>query len=238
MRYRTVLLDAGETLFGPRETFGAVYARVLAHHGLDHSAEEFEEALGRSWQELNRLIPPGQDRYSFFPGGEAGYWLRFLQGILERITGKPLPEDHALKVLDSLRDAFRHPEAWEVFTDVPPTLRALRRGGVRLGVVSNWDTKLPLVLERLGLAPYLDAVAVSSIEGVEKPDPAIFHRILERLDADPETTIHVGDLPDIDLAGARAAGLRGVLVDRRGRLDSALEALPDLRPLPELVRDG
>jgi putative hydrolase of the HAD superfamily len=238
MRYRTVLFDVGGTLIGPRQSFGEIYARVLVRYGVSHPPAAFEAALRAEWDEMNRAIPPGADRYSHFPDGESGFWLRVVRGTIARVTGRPVPDGLPGSVLDALRDEFRHRDAWEVFDDVVPTLEALRGQGVRLGIVSNWDSRLPAVLERLELAPYFDAVTVSSIAGVEKPDPRIFHRALRELGATALSTLHVGDLPETDLEGARAAGLLGVLVDRAGRLDPSLGALPDLRSLPALARDG
>jgi len=238
MRYRTVLFDVGGTLIGPRLSFGETYARVLARHGLSYPPAAFEAALRAEWDEINRAIPAGEDRYSHFPDGESGFWLRVVRGTLGRVTARPVPDGLPGSVLDALRDAFRDRDAWVVFDDVVPTLEALRAQGVRLGVVSNWDSRLPAVLERLELAPYFDAVTVSSVVGVEKPDPRIFHRALRELGATVDSTFHVGDLPETDLEGARAAGLVGVLVDRSGRLDPSLDALPDLRSLPVMARDG
>ncbi len=238
MGYGHVLFDVGETLVGPRESFGAVYARVLAPLGLDRPVEEFDAALDESWDEMNRLIPDGTDRYAHFPGGERGYWLRFAQGAIDRVGGEPMPENFAAQVLDELRDAFRNREAWVVYDDVVPTLETLRDGGVGMGVVSNWDTRLPEVLERLDLARFFETVTVSGVEGVEKPDPLIFRRALTHLGAEAEDTVHVGDLPEIDLAGAEAAGIRGVLVDRRGELGPGLDVIADLRELLPLVLDG
>jgi FMN phosphatase YigB (HAD superfamily) len=57
------------------------------------------------------------------------------------------------------------------------------------------------------------------------------------MDVGPEMAIHVGDVPELDLDGARAAGIHGVLVDRRGKIDSALKPLDDLTPLP-LIASG
>jgi putative hydrolase of the HAD superfamily len=235
MVYRTVLFDVGGTLVGPRESFGETYARVLAPLGLVRSAETFEEALRQQWDEMNRRVPVGVDRYSHLPGGERGYWLEFVRGVVGRVGDGSLPADFTDRVLDGLRDVFRNREAWDVFDDVVPTLETLREAGARMGVVSNWDSRLPAVLERLGLAHFFDTVIVSGVEGVEKPDPRIFRRAVEALDADPKTTAHVGDLPEIDIDGARAAGLYGVLVDRTGRLDASLKPIPDLRPLPDLL---
>jgi putative hydrolase of the HAD superfamily len=238
MRYRTVLFDVGETLIGPQESFGAIYARVLEPLGLERPVEAFDEALREQWEEMNRMVPPGTDRYALFPGGERGYWLRFAQGAIDRVGGGPMPEDFAERVLDALRDAFKSRDAWLIYDDVVPTLETLLDAGVRMGVVSNWDTRLPNVLERLDLGRFFESVIVSSVEGVEKPDPLIFRRALTSLGAEAATTMHVGDLPEVDLAGAEAAGIRGVLVDRKGRLDPALDALPDLTGLVPMVLDG
>ena len=238
MRYTTVLFDVGGTLVGPRQSFGEIYAGVLAKRGFVHPAARFEEALRAQWEEMNRMIPSGKDRYSHFPGGESEFWLRVVEGTLGRVTDEPLPGDLSASVLDALRDAFRHREAWEVFDDVVPTLEALRAAGVRLGVVSNWDSRLPAVLERVELSAYFDTVTVSSLEGVEKPDPLIFRRALEVLGADAESSIHVGDVPEIDLDGARAAGLLGVLIDRNGRHPPDLGPISDLRVLPRMARVG
>jgi putative hydrolase of the HAD superfamily len=238
MRYRTVFFDVGETLIGPQESFGAIYARVLGPLGLERPVEAFEKALGEQWEEMNKRIPSGADRYAIFPGGERGYWLAFAQGAIDRVAGGSMPEDFAERVLDALRDAFKGRDAWLIYDDVFPTLEALKKAGVKLGVVSNWDTRLPTVLERLDLARFFESVIVSSVEGVEKPDPLIFERALASLDAEASTSIHVGDLPEIDRAGAEAAGIRGVLIDRKGRLAPELGALRDLTSLVPLVLDG
>lgn len=238
MRYRFVLLDAGDTLVGPRESFGATYARALAPLGFGATAERFESALRETWAELEREVPPGTDRYGHFEDGEEGYWLRFARSTVAKATGAPVAERIGLEALGLLRQAFALREAWEVFPDVVPALEALRDLGVRLAVVSNWDSRLPAVLDRLDLSRHFDAVVVSHLEGVEKPDPEIFRRALSRLAATPDAALHVGDLPRVDLDGARAAGLDGVLVDRRGRLDPAHRALPDLSLLPRIARDG
>lgn len=125
------------------------------------------------------------------------------------------------EVTDVLVDAIAFsavPEAGEVLT-------ALRARGTRLAVVSNWDVSLHDVLHRLALRPLLDAVLTSAEEGVAKPAPELFQRALDRLGVRPEDTLHVGDSPEHDLAGARAAGIEGVLVDRTGGTPGAITSL-------------
>ncbi len=238
MRYPFVLLDAGETLFGPRESFGAVYRRVLAPLGLDLSASAFEAAVRESWRELDRIVPRGTDRYAYFPGGEDGYWLRFARGAIERATGEAVEDGFVESVLERLREAFRERGAWHVYPDVRPALLLVRLAGARLAVVSNWDSRLPHLLDLLDLDDLFDAVVYSHLVGVEKPDPRIFRDALDAVGGEPERALHVGDVPELDLEGARAAGIDALLVDRKGRLDRALGALRDLAALPAIARDG
>src|SRR5512136_1938333 len=129
MHYRFVLFDVGEVLFWPRESFGAVYARVLAPLGLVRPAEVFERAIRESWREMDRIVPRGADRYAFFPGGEDGYWLRFARGAIELAAGAPASDGYAETVLEPLRAAFREPGAWRVFPDVRPALSRIRLAG-------------------------------------------------------------------------------------------------------------
>lgn len=238
LRYPFVLFDAGETLFGPRESFGATYARILAPMGLEAGPGAFEEGLRETWERMSRDVPQGTDRYRFFEDGENGYWRRVAQGAIERALGAPISSSVAEDALGRLRAAFREREAWEVFEDVVPTLERLRVLGARMAIVSNWDSRLPDVLRLLRLDSFFEAVLVSHLEGIEKPDPEIFRRAVAKLGGRPEQTLHVGDVPELDLEGARAAGIRGVLVDRRGRLASELAALPDFLSLPRIVREG
>ena len=86
MRYPIVLFDVGETLVGPRESFGATYAGVLARLGLHRAPEVLEAAMRESWAEIGRAIPAGADRYRHFEDGEHGYWLRLTRRTIERAS--------------------------------------------------------------------------------------------------------------------------------------------------------
>jgi putative hydrolase of the HAD superfamily len=93
--------------------------------------------------------------------------------------------------------------------DTVATLEALRAGGKKLAVVTNgpveWQSRK---LSTLGLAGYFDEVLISEAEGISKPDPRIFARALERCGVAPHEAMFVGDHPELDIAGARAAGMR------------------------------
>lgn len=107
--------------------------------------------------------------------------------------------------------------------DARPALERLRTLSLTLVCVSNWDYSLPGVLDDAGLGGLLDGVVTSAQVGAAKPDPAIFHAALEAAGCNSEEALHVGDTPEEDVAGAEAAGIRALLLDRSPgqRLDEA-----------------
>jgi len=110
---------------------------------------------------------------------------------------------------------------FRAYPDAAPALAALRRRGMALVCVSNWDVSLPEVLDRCGLGGAFDGVVTSAGSGARKPDPAIFAPALELAGCGPDEAMHVGDTPEEDVAAARAAGIRCLLLDRAGDGDIA-----------------
>lgn len=119
------------------------------------------------------------------------------------------------------------------YADVAPALAELRARGLRLVCVSNWDCSLPEVLAGCGLDGLLDGVVSSAQAGARKPDPAIFEAGLRIAGCEPADAIHVGDTPAEDVAGARAAGVTPVLIDRDG--GGEIASLTELAPLLETM---
>jgi putative hydrolase of the HAD superfamily len=124
--------------------------------------------------------------------------------------------------VDELVEAIR----FFAYPDAVPALSALRERGLTLVAVSNWDCSLPRVLERCGLDGLLDGTVTSAGAGARKPDPEIFEAALELAGCRPEEALHVGDTEEEDVAGAQAAGIRPLLIDRDGGGDiSSLEEI-------------
>jgi REG-2-like HAD superfamily hydrolase len=134
-----------------------------------------------------------------------GYW----REVVRRSVGA---DD--VRVLDTLYEHYAHPAAWRVGPGARACLDALARARIGLGVISNWDTRLGKLLERLGLGETFDVVVVSGEVGFEKPDPRVFHIACERLGVEPSRLLHVGDREDDDVEGARAAGCRSLWYGR------------------------
>ena len=222
MVLETVFLDAGGVFLYPN------WWRVsdaLAKHGVQVSPEALTDADLLARRELDDLQVIGATTDA------SRGWLLFdlmlkHAGVMAGDgTSAALAELHAYHTVSNL---------WEyVPAVVLPALAALRARGLRMVVVSNANGTLRAHLDRLGLTPRFDFVLDSADEGVEKPDPRFFEIALERSGAVRETTIHVGDLYYVDVVGARAAGLRGVLLDE-GNLRPDADC-PRVRSLDELV---
>lgn len=236
MRYPVVFLDVGGTLIGPRGSFGEAYSEVFSKFGVRCDGERFNAAVYATWDEMNGSIPAGTNRYTHFEGGEDGYWRRFITRSVEIASGELIGERLAAAALTALQEHFGSAEAWRVFDDVPPALAALHKLGARLAVVSNWDSRLPTVLQVLELDGWFETVLVSHFEGVEKPDAELFRRALERMGVQASQALHVGDSPELDGAGAAAAGVDFVWVDRSAEPKEG--SIPDFRRLPEIVERG
>jgi putative hydrolase of the HAD superfamily len=117
-------------------------------------------------------------------------------------------------------------------------LARARAAGARLVVVSNWDVSLHDVLADTGLAPLLDGVVTSAELGIGKPAPAIFRRGLELAGVEAADALHVGDEPEVDVAGARAAGIAALLLVREGAPPPGADAIGSLAELPGLGGPG
>ena len=228
---RAVLFDVGGTLIESRPTAPEVYARVLSRWGAPARAEDVAPVFAAVWSELTQLHPRGLDRYSHLKGGEREWWGEFLRRVLGRL-GHPAPWE---PVLDELFEAFADPALWHVFPEVGEVLPALAARGLALAVVSNWDARLPDLLERLDLRRHFAALLVSGIERVEKPGPAIFARAASRLGVAPAQCVHVGDSPLDDYRGAESAGMRAVLLDRAGVFANGYLRVRDLRGLHDIL---
>ena len=156
---------------------------------------------------------------------------KFFERILTRI-GIPLSDatESALSILHAYHESEN---LWEYVPDfVPPALRQLRGHGLQLVVVSNANGTVARAFERSGLAPLVDLIVDSAEVGVEKPSRRLFDIALARSGANRRTTVHVGDLYNIDVVGARNADLAAILVDQAD-LYASIDC-PRIRSVAEL----
>jgi REG-2-like HAD superfamily hydrolase len=110
-------------------------------------------------------------------------------------------------LFEELYQYYVRPEAWKVAPGAVAALSKLRAAGVRLAVVSNFDTRLRPILAALQVDTLFDSVVVSAEVGAEKPNPVIFEAALQDLGVRPSEVVHVGDDRRNDVWGARDAGI-------------------------------
>jgi HAD superfamily hydrolase (TIGR01509 family) len=222
MPVKTVFLDAGGVLLFPN---WARVSEALGRHGVAIGDAELSQADYRA----RRRLDVGDTIAATTDASRA--WLYFDLVLTE--AGVPLSAA-TRAALEELNAYHREQNLWErIAPGVVTALEALRSLDLRLTVVSNANGTLCQHLDRLDLTRWFDCVLDSCDLGVEKPDPRMFEMALERSEALPETTIHVGDLYHVDVSGARAAGIRGVLLDEAGLYPDV--DCPRVKSLAELV---
>lgn len=173
----------------------------------------------------------GEERWGG-TGGERAFWQDFVGDVWGRLAAEALPDG----VLDELIAHFGRQESWSLYPEVLEVLAALRERGLKLVVVSNWDSTLPALLDRLDLSRFFDGVVVSALVGSSKPARAIFETALASAGVEPSEALHVGDSPTEDYEGARSAGLPALLLDRAGVAGEGYESIRSLREiLPRLA---
>ena len=140
MTLAAVTFDVTHTLLAC-PALGQQYADVLARHGIAVLARDVEAAIPLVWQELACAATPARDRFMHHPKGARGFWRHFVERTCELIDA-PRPSAFAAA---ELFDRFAHPDAWEVAPDTRPMLAELKRRGLKLAVISNWDQRLSLI---------------------------------------------------------------------------------------------
>jgi putative hydrolase of the HAD superfamily len=219
---RAVLLDALGTLVELRPPAPRLQ-RELARSGFEVSEERAAAGFGA---EIAYYLAHHLDGSE--PEGLDDLRDRCARALMDELGLPGL--DHA-----TARRAMLAALEFAPYPDVGPALRELRAEGTKLVIASNWDCSLPDWLAPLGLLDLVDGVVTSADVGAAKPDPALFLRALELADVPAAESLHVGDSLENDAEGARAAGIRALLLVRQGDPPAGVEALRSLAELPSLT---
>lgn len=198
MELKAVFVDAAGTLLRPREPVGITYARFA--RGFGHRADpvvvesRFRAALAAARNEHQR-------------GDGKAFW--------SAVVAKSVGVNNA-DLFAALYEHYSRPRAWWIDVEALRVLAAVARSGVRLGIISNWDTRLRALYDRFALDRLFSVLIVSAEHEVEKPDPEIFHLACRVAGVAPRQAIHVGNDPEDDVAGASRAGMVGLLYEEEG----------------------
>jgi HAD superfamily hydrolase (TIGR01662 family) len=222
---RAVLFDVDFTLFRPGPELGPEgYRRVGERHGLTLDPERYAQARLDSIEALSGERELVHDEE---------VWIAFTEQIVLGMGGDP--SGARACAVDMVREWERH-ENFSLYEDTLPVLEELRRHRIRIGLVTNGQRDLDEFVEHHRLE--VDAKVGSKAHGRIKPDPSIFVAALAELDATPEESVMVGDSYEDDIEGARALGIRAILLDRDGRRPDAPDRIDTLLALPAALGLG
>ena len=217
---RAVLFDVDFTIARPGPELGPEgYRRLGERFGLELDPSRYGEARERAVEGIKRHPELEHDEE---------IWVAFTERIIRGMGGDA---DNAYACAVEMTRAWEHAEHFELYEDAPPVLAELRAQGLKLGLVSNTGRDLDAFVAHHRLD--VDAAIGSGAFGRTKPHPAIFAAVLELLEVEAADAAMVGDSPEDDIDGARAAGIeRAFLLDRDDRYPDLAPRLPDLFSLP------
>jgi len=198
---RAVLFDAGNTLlFLDYHRMAAAVGGAL---GVPLSGADLAAAAPAAARTMERACDTDRERA-----------IAYLEALFLQAG---VAEARLVEVHELLTRMHAEQHLWSgIAADAHEALTRLRRAGLKLGVVSNSDGRVEEALIAAGLRSYFEVVVDSSQAGVEKPDPAIFRAALDRLGVTPAEALYVGDLYEVDVLGANAAGIPAVLLVAAG----------------------
>jgi HAD superfamily hydrolase (TIGR01549 family) len=219
MAPRAVLFDVDFTLCRPGpELSPDRYSRIAARHGVSLDIARYDDAREAAVLNLKRHPELLHDE---------SIWHHFTEEIFVGMGGPATLADECATEIEA---AWGVSENFELYEDVLPVLDELRRSQLGIAVVSNGIRDLTEFVAHHHLD--VDAIVDSRSHGRVKPHPTIFQSALERLHVDPRDAVMVGDSIEEDIEGARALGMRAILIDRGDQHVEIEERLTDLYGLP------
>ena len=223
---RAVLFDVDFTIAKPGPELGPEgYQRLGERFGLALDPSRYAEAREKAVEGIRRHPELEHDEE---------IWVLFTERIIRGMGGD---SDSAYECAEAMTRAWEHAAHFELYEDALPVLDELRGRGLKLGLVSNTGRDLDAFVTHHRLD--VDVVLGSRAFGRTKPHPTIFQAVLERLDVAAADAAMVGDSPEDDIEGARAAGIRrAFLLDREDRYPEIADRLPDLLALPAALGLG
>lgn len=219
----------GGTLLRAHPSVGDIYAQYARAFGFCGSPGELNRQFRIEWKKMGGMESLGNGCGLQV---ERRFWHDLVFNVFAPFGGLDRFEEY----FEIIYQAFTSEKCWKVFEDVLESglLDKLKQRGVVLGVVSNWDSRLPQILHNMGLAYYFDFILASTVVGSAKPDGKIFNEALRQSKVAATQACHIGDEVNADFHGANSLGIKGILIDRLDRHKSS-DISPRVSSFLELV---
>uniref|UniRef100_UPI0037E910E8 haloacid dehalogenase-like hydrolase domain-containing protein 3 n=1 Tax=Semicossyphus pulcher TaxID=241346 RepID=UPI0037E910E8 len=211
---RWVLWDVKDTLLKVRASVGEQYCKEAKRMGLNLSPVEVEAAFRQAYRHQSSRYP----NYGIAQGLDGQSWW---MAVVRETFSLCRVQDQALlnTAAHNLYHNFCNAENWEVFPDSEKALQSCSSLGLKLGVVSNFDSRLEEILRVCGLLSHFSFLITSEEAGVAKPSPAIFDQALQKCGVPAACVAHIGDHYVNDYLASRSVDIHGFLLDRRNKHD-------------------
>lgn len=227
---KVIFFDAAGTLIEIRGCVGEIYSGVAREFGFEAEPRILQLNFERSFRRQPPLAFPAGTPEAALTELEKGWWRNLVEAVFTGLG----PFSRFDQFFDEIFERFRGREFWRIYDDVAPALTELKRRGFRLGVISNFDSRLYDVMRECGLDHFFDSVHISTRVGAAKPDPAIFQAALNYHAVEARRAWHVGDSLREDVEGAVTAGVNAILLDRDDRFAENAPA-PRITSFDQLV---
>jgi len=205
---KAIFFDALGTLFYLTKTVGYHYALAGSSVGLPLDSQQLDRAFYSVWKKMPRRAAIAGPR----DNDDKGWWRELVDHVLAQVAPS-LSEFDRDNFFEIAYEHFAESDVWELYPEVHGVLNQLQPS-FQLAVVSNFDGRLRLILQHLGISKFFAHIFISSEIGADKPDPEIFRRALKLIDLKPNEVLHVGDDSERDWEAASAAGLSIFRLDR------------------------
>src|SRR6058998_1457973 len=205
---KAVFFDAVGTLFRLTKTVGDHYDYVGGEVGLDLDAQNLERAFHTAWRQMPQRAAINGPRED----DDKGWWRELVDLVLKQVAPS-LSEFDRDNFFEIAYEHFAEAGVWELHSEVPAVLEKLRPR-FQLAVISNFDGRLRLILQDLGVSKFFSYIFISSELGADKPDPEIYRRAVSLMKLHPNEVLHVGDDSQRDWEAASAAGLSVFRLER------------------------
>jgi len=219
---KAIFFDAVGTLFCLTNRVGDHYALVADEIGLALDADQLDRAFAAAWQQMPRRKAIDGPREN----DDKDWWRELVDRVLDQAapTLNELDRDNFFEIA---YEHFAEAGVWQLYPEVIDVLAKLSPR-FQLAIVSNFDGRLRMILEHLGISKFFKNIFISSELGADKPDPEVFRRASKITKLNATEVLHVGNDFERDWTAASAAGL-SIFKLKRGQ-----NSLRDLVTLLEL----
>lgn len=223
MSIDAVLFDAADTLFTTRGSVGEIYGQVAREYGCTCPFDEIQSAFVRQFRHSGPLSTVDEKQ-----------WWR---DVVHRVFAEVGMVRDFNRFFEKVYDQFRDSRGWILFPETRDVLSSLQKLPIKLGVISNFDSRIYTVMRDLDILSFFQSITISSETGFAKPELQIFAAAAKSLQSDPKAILLVGDNLRDDVQAARRAGMQSVLIDRANRYPDA--DVPRISTLREILQwDG